>query len=229
MRISHRINQPPALILRIDHAWNMECNVDLVWSSSIFRMIKAASDIFIANTGYDQKERWSFFNRETKTIIPDKEADCSSVCGAIAALGGFDVDLTGARSSSKRFYSGSAADRLEAAGFTRIPYSDLSQLQVGDFIIGPGHMEFIPEVGKMFSATNDENGAATGGSAGNQTGKETRFTKAYNRKKGWTTIMRPPSEDTGEIVNPTNEQIHRGIEGIIQSLQDLQKLYETPV
>ena len=227
--ISHRINQPPALVSRIDHAWNMECNVDLVWSSSIFRMIKAASDIFNANTGYDQKERWSFFDIATKTIIPNMEADCSSVCGAIAVLGGFDVDLTGARSSAKRFYSGSAADRLEAAGFTRIPYSDLSQLQVGDFIIGPGHMEFIPEVGKMFSANKDENGAATGGSAGNQTSKETRFTKAYKRTKGWTTIMRPPSEDTGEIVNPTNEQIHRGIEGIIQSLQDLQKLYETPV
>ena len=117
--ISHRINQPPALISRINHAWNMECNVDLVWSSSIFRMIKAASDIFNANTGYDQKVS-------------------------------------------------SAADRLEAAGFTRIPYSDLNQLKVGDFIIVPGHMEFIPEVGKMFSATKDENGAATGGIAGDK-------------------------------------------------------------
>jgi hypothetical protein len=92
-------------------------------------MIKASSDIFNANTGYDQKERWSFFDISTKTIIPNMEADCSSVCGAIAVLGGFDVDLTGARSSAKRFYSGSAADRLEAAGFTRIPYSDLSQLR----------------------------------------------------------------------------------------------------
>ena len=31
------------------------------------------------------------------------------------------------------------------------------------------------------------------------------------------------------MTQPTNDQIHRGIEGVIQSLQDLQKLYEAPV
>ena len=31
------------------------------------------------------------------------------------------------------------------------------------------------------------------------------------------------------MTQPTNDQIHRGIEGVIQSLQDPQKLYETPV
>lgn len=160
-------------------------------SGSIAKMVAAASAIDKANTGYDQHQRWSFFNKTTKAIIPNKEGDCSSVCGAIAAIGGYPVNL------ADPFYTGSFRNRMKEAGFSVIKFTSLSQLKVGDFVLGEkGHVEFVPAVGMMFSANKDENGKANGGKAGDQTGKEVYFKKQYNYAKGWDYILRPPADSS---------------------------------
>ena len=154
----------------------------------ISAMIAAARKIDAARTGYDQSERWSFYTRPTKTIHAGKEADCSSLCGAIAHLGGYPVDLSG------EFYTGTFKARLTAAGFTAIPFMSLAQLRAGDFVLTPGyHVEFVPAPGRMFSARSDERGRATGGKAGDQTGREVCEIPAYTYSKGWKWILRPPA------------------------------------
>lgn len=77
-------------------------------------MIQAARAIAQADTGYNQSDRWSFFNRDTKRLIPGKAGDCATVCGAIASLGGYRVDL------ADPFWTGTFKRRLIAAGFTAI-------------------------------------------------------------------------------------------------------------
>lgn len=151
----------------------------------IKEMSAFARKIVANNTGYDQFQRWSFFNRKTKTFYSGKEADCSSFCGAVAVMGGYDVDL------SDPFFTGTFKSRLQSAGFTAIPYKNLSQLREGDFILGPTHVEYC--LGDHFvSARIDERGRATGGRAGNQNGRETRISNKYVHSRGWTWILRPP-------------------------------------
>ena len=154
----------------------------------ISQMIDAARKIDAARTGYDQSQRWTFYDRATKTLRTGKEADCSSLCGAIAHLAGYPVDLSG------EFYTGTFKARLTAAGFTAIPYESLAQLRAGDFVLTPGyHVEFVPAPGRMFSARSDERGRATGGKAGDQTGREVCDVAAYTYSKGWKWILRPPA------------------------------------
>ena len=152
----------------------------------IKEMSAFARKIVTGNTGYDQYQRWSFFNRKTKTFIPGKEADCSSFCGAVAVMGGYPVDL------SDPFFTGTFKGRLEKAGFTAIRYSSLSQLREGDFILGPTHVEYC--LGDSLTSDRiDERGKITGGKAGNQNGRETRISNKYVHSKGWTWILRPPA------------------------------------
>lgn len=153
-------------------------------------MVKAASAIDQANTGYNQARRWSFFDRRSKTIIPNKEADCSSTCGAIMALGGYKVDLT-----TGTFYTGTIRARAVAAGFKAFRFTSLSELQAGDFVVCEGHhVEFVPKVGTMFSANSDEHHRATGGQPGDQTGREVYFKKWYVFSHGWDWVLRPPPD-----------------------------------
>ena len=98
-------------------------------SSKVDLMCAAAVAIDRANTGYDQWQRWSFFNRVTKRIKPNAEGDCSSVCGAIAVLGGFPVNL------SDPFYTGTFRQRLVAAGFTAERYTGRHQVKRGRFLL----------------------------------------------------------------------------------------------
>lgn len=162
---------------------------------TIAAMVSAASAIEKANTGYDQSQRWSFFDRSTKKLISNKEADCSSTCGAIAVLGGYPVDL------SDPFYTGTFRKRLIAAGFTAIRFTLLSKLKAGDFVLNESnHVEFCPTASTMFSAAIDENGRATGGKTGDQTGREVRTRAAYVYSKGWQWILRPPAQAVAETV-----------------------------
>ncbi|MCK9597820.1 MAG: peptidoglycan-binding protein [Sphaerochaeta sp.] len=146
-----------------------------------------------ANTGYDQSQRRTFLadwtNPQLTDIIPNKEADCSSVCFAIAAIAGYPVNL------DDPMYTGTAKSRFVAAGFTAIPFKDLSQVRQGDFLLKPKHhIEFAYTATTFFSAHIDEKGNATGGMAGDQTGHEVSFGPAYNYKGGWEWILRPPAD-----------------------------------
>lgn len=173
---------------------------------SIAQMVSAAEAIDKANTGYDQSQRWSFFDRNTKRIIPNGEGDCSSVCGAIAVLGGYPVNL------ADPFYTGTFKERLEAAGFTAIRFNSLDQLRVGDFVLNTiYHVEFVPYPGTMFSANIDERGNAVGGAAGDQNSREVYFKKAYLYWAGWNWILRPPAEaNTGLTLNQVAREVVAG-------------------
>lgn len=153
---------------------------------------KIASDAF--NVGYDQGQRWSFFNRATKELIPGRETDCSAACGAIAVLGGYPVDL------SDPFYTGNLEQRFVAAGMQSINVSGWSAaklfgaVQTGDFVLGPGHVVFAISANRWLSPQNDEYGRSSGGKSGDQTGREVFVRAPYMRSKGWTRILRPMAE-----------------------------------
>lgn len=166
---------------------------------SIAKMIAAAKAIDTANTGYDQSQRWSFFDRKTKKITANREGDCSSVCGAIAVLGGYPVNL------ADPFYTGTFRARLVAAGFTAIRFTNLADLKPGDFVLCEGHhVEFVSGTGQMFSANSDERGKASGGAAGDQTGREVWFKPAFNYSRGWQWVLRPPAET---VAKPTAKTV----------------------
>ena len=151
---------------------------------SIEKMNAVVNQLAGANIGYNQWARWSFF--KNGKIVPNTAADCSSICGVIMKLGGYDVDLTGT------FYTGNFATKAKAAGFTVIKYRNLGQVRAGDFILAPGHhVEYAYTAKRWYSARIDERGKAYGGKPGNQTGKETGFVNAYVYSKGWTYILRP--------------------------------------
>ena len=154
---------------------------------SISAMVSFANKVINGDTGYNQAKRWTFFNKETRTFIPHKETDCSAFCGAIAAMGGYPVDLSG------WFYTGNMRERMLAAGFEAIPFSSvgLSKLKPGDFVLSTNyHVEFVGTNGMFASASIDENGNATGGKPGNQTGKETRWIAPYIYRHGWNYVLR---------------------------------------
>ena len=162
---------------------------------SIAAMQDAARRIDAANTGYDQSGRWTFFDRPTLQIIPNQEADCSSACAAIIALGGYPINL--GYPSHSGVYTGNFAAAAVQAGFTLLPFTGLSDLQAGDFVCRPGaHVEFVYSASPLtfFSLWIDENGNATGARSGDQTGGESRFTKGFNYSGGWTQVIRPPAD-----------------------------------
>lgn len=156
-------------------------------SGTIAKMKQAADAIAKADEGYDQSQRWSCF--DGKKVVPHKECDCSTCCGVIAKLGGYDVDLSGT------FYTGNFAAKLKAAGFVILRYTSLAAVKAGDFLLKPGkHVEYAYTKDKFFSAHIDERGKASGGKAGDQTGREVGFRAAYDYPGGWEYIVRPPAE-----------------------------------
>jgi hypothetical protein len=159
-------------------------------------MNEAVDLINKSNEGYDQSQRWSFL--KGLKIVKGKECDCSSLCGAIAKLSGYPVDISGT------FYTGNIAAKLKAAGFKVLKYTNLAAVKVGDFLVVPGrHVEYVYSTDKFFSAHIDERGKASGGKAGNQTGKEVGFRPPYNHSSGWVYIVRPPEEKKPAAAKPT--------------------------
>lgn len=142
---------------------------------TITRMQKVADTIIASNIGYDQSQRWSFLDKKNKKIIKNKECDCSSSCGAIAYLAGYPVDLSGT------FYTGNFAAKLKATGlFEVLKFKNVAQVKDGDFVLSPGrHVVFARSKTQWYSAEADERGKASGGKAGKQGSRETRYRKPY--------------------------------------------------
>jgi hypothetical protein len=155
-------------------------------AGSMTAMRRATDQLDAANIGYDQSQRWTFF--QNGRIVPGMEADCSSICGAIIKLGGYPIDLSGT------FYTGNFATRAKAAGFSVKYFTDLSAVKAGDFLLKPKHhVEFAYATNRFFSAHIGGHNMEWGNNAGNLTGKEVGFGNAYNYiPGGWTYICRPP-------------------------------------
>ncbi len=170
-------------------------------------MFDAARRIEAAGTGYDQSERWSFLNIAARTINNNREADCSSFCGGVAYLGGYLQ--AGDIGPSVTFYTGNFAAVLQKRGFSVLTYTKLTDLRPGDFVLSTrGHVEFVYSDGRFVSANIDENGRASGGRAGDQTGGEVYFKNPYNYSKGWTHIVRPPADaSAGSTSSKTDAEL----------------------
>ena len=159
---------------------------------SLTKMNAYADLLDASNVGYDQYERFSFNPaRDGLTVIPNRECDCSSSCAAIAKAGCFNVDMR------NPIYTGNFKNKLIEAGFAAINVRGWSQSKLyaavseGDFLLGPGHVVYIRERNRWWSAENDERGRSTGGKAGDQTGMEARYRNPYMRSRGWEWILRP--------------------------------------
>ena len=163
---------------------------------TIAQLLQAGDRIAAAdfNVGYDQGQRWSFFDRQTGALTPGAECDCSSSCGAIAVLGGYQVSLI------DPFSTANLVSRYVAAGFQRTDVSGWDQarlfaaLRAGDTLRGEGHVVFVLGDGRWWSAESDERGQASGGQAGDQTGREAYVRAPYMRSRGWTDLLRPPAD-----------------------------------
>lgn len=171
-------------------------------AGSISKMRAAVDKINAAQPGYDQSQRWTFYNKGT--VIKGKECDCSSVCGAIIQMGGYPIDLTGT------FYTGNFNEKAKKAGWKEIPFKSVKDVRVGDAINAPGkHVEFCYGERKghdgiwWFSARNDEKGGSSGGKAGDQGGRENvGFGRPYDMSKKGTRkayILRPPAPPVAAI------------------------------
>ena len=157
---------------------------------TIAQMNAAADAIAYGNIGYDQSQRWSFY--QGGQIVQGGEGDCSSTDGAIIKMGGYPIDLSGT------FFTGNITQRARAAGFSVFPFTSLDDVRPGDSLVTPGHhVVYVRDYERMLSAENDERGRSSGGQAGNQTGREIRYRPWYVRPGGWTYILRPPADEIG--------------------------------
>lgn len=170
---------------------------------SVSQLIALANQLEQSGVGYDQSQRWTWLDRQNKTILNYAEADCSAACLGLAWLAGYPVAIDGTA------YTGNAEELLTAAGFTSTDISSwplyriTSEIQTGDMLLGPGHIVLVGTPTSWLSAEHDERGASTGGQAGDQTGQEVRWRPPYMRSKGWTRRLRPPADDTVELATPT--------------------------
>ena len=136
--------------------------------------------------GYDQGNRWD--------IRDSGECDCSSLVIWALRQAGF---ATGSAS-----YTGDMSDELTARGWKRLPYS-MASVRAGDILLNDIHHVCAVIAGSGSSATIaqasiDENGHATGGYAGDQSGSETNTRPVYNYWAGWDCILRYAGGDAGD-------------------------------
>lgn len=137
--------------------------------------------------GYDQGDRWG----------PDY--DCSSLVIQAYENAGVPVKTNGAS------YTGNMVSVFISCGFKDITSSiNLTTgagLIKGDVVWKSGHVEMVSEVGYLVGASINENGETTGGTTGDQTGKEIRVRTYYNYP--WTTVLRYPGGSSGDFTPPT--------------------------
>ena len=132
-----------------------------------------------ANLGYSQSDRWNFNN--------PGNCDCSSLVIHCLQEAGFD---TGSAS-----YTGDLSENLTARGWKRIPFTGVSQVKAGDILLNDVHHVCAVIAGSGSTATIaqasiDENGRASGGYAGDQSGRETNTRQVYVYAYGWDCILR---------------------------------------
>lgn len=162
-------------------------------------MTAFARKVVRGNTGYDQGQRWSFYNRATDTFIPNRETDCSALCGAIARQGTRKVNLG---TSHAGFYTGNFEAVLVGTGeFIGMAYPGAGAVREGDFLWKPGHVAYAVNNTFIAEAYIDENGQIMGGKPGAQAAWETRIVTNYG---GWTRLIRPKTISTSNEEDELN-------------------------
>lgn len=142
--------------------------------------------------GYDQSNRQDFRD--------GGETDCSALVIHCLKEAGFD---TGASS-----YTGNMRSNLTARGWKVVAVN--GSPKAGDILLNDiNHVAVYIGGGKLAQASIDENGRATGGKGGDQTGRETNISNYYNYP--WSCYLRwtgtndsgnsTPSTSTGGKLN----------------------------
>lgn len=141
-------------------------------------MVEMAND----NThGYDQDNRWG------------DDYDCSSFVISGYEQAGIPLKTNGAT------YTGDLKAVAITTGFHEVTWgNDITKLVRGDILLNEIHHTavFIGD-GKIVQASANENGTATGGQTGDQTGKEIYIRDYYVYTSGWDCVLRYHDGATG--------------------------------
>lgn len=127
--------------------------------------------------GYDQTRRWG----------PDY--DCSSLMISAWQQAGVPVKTAGAT------YTGNMAPAFLRCGFedvtAEVNLTTGAGLQRGDVLLNTQHHTAMSiGSGQIVHASINENGRATGGKSGDQTGREICVRSYYKYSKGWDKVLR---------------------------------------
>ena len=143
-----------------------------------------------SNIGYDQGERWSFYN-PNGTINKNSECDCSALSLGLADMAGYTMNVRGTSAYTGNAVAVAAKHFVarDVRGFA--PAKILEVAPPSSMIVGNGHMVCVKRNGKVLSANQDEYGNIIGGKAGNQTGNEVNSRPLWARVKGWHTVLVP--------------------------------------
>lgn len=130
------------------------------------------------NLGYDQSNRWD--------IRIGGETDCSALVIHCLREAGFDT--------GNATYTGNLSAALTARGWRRLAPT-IATCQPGDILLNDANHVCAVVKGYGWNATIaqasiDEHGRATGGQAGDQTGRETLTRPVYTYSRGWDCILR---------------------------------------
>ena len=117
----------------------------------------------VASVGYDQSNRWD--------VRDGGETDCSALVITCLREAGFDV--------GSATFTGNMSANLTRRGWARI--SPDGHPRAGDILLNDRHhVAVCLGGGRLAQASIDENGNATGGRPGDQTGRETNITTYYD-------------------------------------------------
>lgn len=135
--------------------------------------------------GYDQSNRLDFRD--------GGETDCSALVLHALKEAGFDV--------GNATYTGNMRSNLTARGWKVVAVN--GNPQPGDILLNDvHHVAVYIGGGKLAQASIDENGRATGGKGGDQTGNETNIRNYYNYP--WNRYLRWTGTNDSGTTPPTN-------------------------
>lgn len=124
--------------------------------------------------GYDQGSRWG------------ADYDCSSLVIQAYENAGVPVKTNGAT------YTGNMVSVFISCGFiditSQVNLQTGSGMIAGDVVWKTSHVEMVSSPGFLVGATSNENGGATGGAIGDQTGEEIAVRAYYNSP--WEKVLR---------------------------------------
>ena len=147
--------------------------------------------------GYDQIKRWG------------KDYDCSSLVISAYENAGVPVKANGAT------YTGNMKSAFIKCGFKALLYYRGIDLIKGDVLLNEQHhTAMYIGSGQIVQASINENGTATGGKTGDQTGREIAVSPFYEYSKGWQYVLRY-DETPHEEIKTVNIEVRRLVYGDI--------------